>query len=98
APVCARAEPGRAGLGAAQAVPGQPGQTQPRPAHRAGQDPAAADAIPAQPARPLARLDRAGSRTLRSPPPLQIVSRVRAATPILPPSPFTSFTKFAALY
>ena len=36
-------------------IPGQPGQTQPRPAHRAGQDPAQADAIPARPPRRLPR-------------------------------------------
>src|SRR6516162_11091034 len=41
--VCARTEPGRTGLVTPETVTGQPGQTQPRPAHRAGQDPAQAD-------------------------------------------------------
>ena len=46
--VCARAQPGRAGLVAPEKIPGQPGQTQPRPADRPGEDPAQADAVPAR--------------------------------------------------
>jgi DDE superfamily endonuclease len=47
-----------------QTLPGQPCQTQPRPAHRADQDPAQADAIPAQPPRRLPRQHRPGPHTL----------------------------------
>ncbi len=36
AAVCARAQPGRAGVVTPEKIPGQPGQTQPAPAHRAG--------------------------------------------------------------
>ena len=39
-------------------------KTQPRPAHHAGQDPAAAHAVPARPPRRLPRLDRARPHTL----------------------------------
>ena len=48
AAVCARAQPGRAGVVTSQALPGQPGQTQPPPADRPGEDPAQADAVPAR--------------------------------------------------
>ncbi|MFE6625526.1 transposase [Streptomyces sp. NPDC057740] len=38
---------------------GQPHQTQPRPAHRAGEDPAQTDAVPARPHRGTHRQGRA---------------------------------------
>jgi putative transposase len=47
-----------------QAIPGQPSQAQHRPAHRTGEDPAQADAIPARPAGGLPRQDRARPHTL----------------------------------
>jgi hypothetical protein len=63
--VCTRAEPGRAGLVSPQALPGQPHQTRPQPAHRADQDPAQGDAVPAQPPRRLPRQAKGASdRTL----------------------------------
>ena len=50
---------GRVGLGALEEVPGQPGETQPQRADRAGQDPAQTDAVPARPARRLPGPDQA---------------------------------------
>jgi Homeodomain-like domain len=44
-----------AGLVSPQVLPGQPHQTRPQPAHRADQDPAQGDAVPAQPPRRLPR-------------------------------------------
>src|SRR3954452_24584845 len=45
-----RAEPGRVGLGASEAVAGQPDQAHHRRADRAGENPAQADAVPPRPA------------------------------------------------
>ena len=52
---------------APQAVPGQPRQAQHRPADRAGQDPAQADAVPARPPRRLPRRHRTRAHTLQQP-------------------------------
>src|SRR3954447_2224038 len=41
-----RAEPGRAGVGAPEAVAGQPDQARHHRAHRAGEDPTETDAVP----------------------------------------------------
>ena len=62
--VCARAEPGGTSLVTPEKIAGQPGQTQPRPAHRPDQDPAQADAVPARPPRRLPRQHRARPHTL----------------------------------
>jgi putative transposase len=47
--VCARTQPRRAGLVTPQALPGRPGQTQPRRTDRPGEDPAETHAIPCRP-------------------------------------------------
>jgi hypothetical protein len=52
---------------APQALPGQPRQAQPRPAHRLGQDPAQADAVPARPSRRLPRQHRLDLTPFRNP-------------------------------
>jgi hypothetical protein len=57
--VCARAQPGRASLVAPEKICSLPGQTKPRPAHRPGQDLAAADAVPASAAGRLPRQHQA---------------------------------------
>ncbi len=49
---------GRRRVVAPEEIAGQPHQTQPRPAHRAGQDPAETDAVPAPPHRVAYRQDR----------------------------------------
>ncbi len=51
-------DPGGAGLGAAQEIAGQPGQTRHRPADRADQDPTQAAAVPVRPPRGLPRRHR----------------------------------------
>jgi len=58
--VCTRAQPRRTALVAPEKIPGQLGQTQPRPAH----DPAHAHAAPARPPRRLPRQHRPGPHTL----------------------------------
>jgi hypothetical protein len=60
----ARTQPGRAGLVPPQTVARQPGQTQPRAADRAGQDPAQTDAVPARPSQRIPRQHRLGPNAL----------------------------------
>jgi hypothetical protein len=64
AAVRARAQPGRAGLVASQALAGQPCQAQPCPADRAGEDPAETDAVPPRAPRRLPRQHRPGPHAL----------------------------------
>jgi hypothetical protein len=59
----ARAEPGRAGLVAPETIAGQPGQAGHQSADRAGQDPAPANAVPAEPPRGLPGQDQARPHT-----------------------------------
>src|SRR3954471_19603566 len=60
-----RAEPGRAGVGAPEAVAGQPDQAHHRRAHRVGEDTAETDAVPPRAAGRLPRQHRARPRALR---------------------------------
>src|SRR3954452_11635671 len=61
--VCPRAQPGRVGLVAPEAVAGQPDQAHPRRADHAGEDPAETDAVPPGAAGRLPRQHRARVRT-----------------------------------
>src|SRR5512135_3338087 len=58
-----RAEPGRAGVVASAAIPGQPHHAHHHRTHRAGEDPPHADAVPPRPARRLPRRHQARPRT-----------------------------------
>src|SRR6266498_1880166 len=62
--VSARTQPGRARVITSQAIPGQPGQAQHQPADRAGEAPAQANAVPAQPPRRLPGPHRPRPHTL----------------------------------
>jgi predicted MFS family arabinose efflux permease len=61
--LCTRAQPGRTGVVAPEAIPGQPCQTGHQPADGPGEDPAQTDAVPARPPRGLPRQHRARPHT-----------------------------------
>jgi DDE superfamily endonuclease len=63
-PYARELNPGGTGVVAPEEIPGQPGETQHRPAHRAGEDPAQAHAVPARPPRRLPRQHRARPHAL----------------------------------
>jgi hypothetical protein len=74
--------PAELGLVPPQEIAGQPGQTQPRPADRAGEDPAQANAIPARPPRRVPRLAPGLTSHPSVTPRLRIVSaRTRCQSP-----------------
>lgn len=63
-PYASETNPGRVGVVSPEKIPGQPRQTRPCPAHRAGEDPAAANAVPARPPRGLPHRDQARPHAL----------------------------------